>query len=153
VCEIIAALGKAVVPEVNRISQISSPWISTAGSATGWPAMKSVKEALPGTGPPPIVMVMATSRPLAANVGSAAGHSSASTTASRGVTSLIIAASMSGATIGLTGAQTSPALAAATLTRYPSIEFSQKSRTTSPRSRPRASSPWATWLAIWSACR
>ena len=79
--------------------------------------MKSVNETLPGTGPPPMVMVIATSRPPAANVGSTAGHSSASTTASRGLTSLIIADSMSGAIIGLIGAQTSPALAAAILTR------------------------------------
>ena len=77
----------------------------------------------------------------AANVGAAAGHSSASTTASRGVTSLIMADSMSGAIIGLIGAQTSPALAAAILTRYPSIEFSQNSMMTSPRDRPRASRP------------
>ena len=54
---------------------------------------------------------------------------------------------MSGAIIGLIGAQTRPALAAPSLSRMPSTEFSQNSMTMSPRRSPRASSPSATWLA------
>ncbi len=34
-CDTIAPLGSAVVPEVNRICQMSSPWISADGSVTG----------------------------------------------------------------------------------------------------------------------
>ena len=64
-----------------------------------------------------------------------------------------MAATMSGAIIGLTGAQTSPALAAPSLNSSPSTEFSQNSMTMSPRRRPRASRAFATWLAAWSACR
>ena len=116
-CEIITPLGRAVVPEVNSSSQMSSPWISTSGSVTGWPATKSVNETLPGTGPPPMVMVTATSSPLAANGAPAAGQNSASTIASFGSTSLIMAETMSGAIIGLIGATTSPALAAPILIR------------------------------------
>ncbi len=116
-CEIITPLGSAVVPDVNSSSQMSSPWISTSGSLTGWSRTNSVKEALPGTGPPPIVIVTATSSPLAVNGPSAAGQNSASTTASLGSTSLIMAETMSGAIIGLIGATTSPALAAPILIR------------------------------------
>ena len=64
-----------------------------------------------------MVTVIATSSPAAANGPWAAGHSSASTTASFGRTSAIMAATMSGAIIGLIGAATSPALAAAILIR------------------------------------
>ncbi len=116
-CEIITPLGSAVVPDVNSSSQMSSPWIMTSGSLTGWPATKSLKETLPGTGPPPIVMVTATSSPLAANGASAAGQNSASTIASLGPTSRIMAVTMSGAIIGLIGAHTRPALAAPILAR------------------------------------
>ncbi len=71
-----------------------------------------MNETLPGTGPPPRVMVTVTSSPLAANGACAAGQNSASTTASLGSTSRIMADTMSGAIIGFIGATTSPALAA-----------------------------------------
>jgi hypothetical protein len=54
---------------------------------------------------------------LAANGAPAAGQNSASTIASFGSTSLIMAETMSGAIIGLIGATTSPALAAPILIR------------------------------------
>ena len=58
-----------------------------------------------------------TSSPLAANGASAAAQNSASTTASLGSTSLIMAEIMSGAIMGFIGATTRPALAAPILIR------------------------------------
>ncbi len=48
-------LGSAVVPEVKRISQMSSPWTVAAASDVGWAATKSANARLSSTGPPPIV--------------------------------------------------------------------------------------------------
>ena len=115
--EIITPFGRAVVPEVNRISQMSSAWISTSGSLSSWPAMNSVNDTLPGAGGPPTAMVTPGSRPRAANGSVALGHSSASTMASFGRTRLIMAATRSGAIIGFSGAATSPALAMPILAR------------------------------------
>ena len=80
-----------------------------------------------------MVMVTATLRPRASNGSCARGHSSASTTASLGATRSIMAATMSGAIIGLIGAHDQPRLGHAELGRMPSTEFSQNSMTMSPR--------------------
>ena len=71
----------AVVPLVKRISQMSSPWMTTSGSVCGWSATSSVKVGLPVTAPPPMAMVAPTASPVLANAASARGHSSASTIA------------------------------------------------------------------------
>ena len=116
-CDTMAPLGSAVVPEVNRICQMSSPWISAAGSVTACPATKSANATLPGTTSPPIGMVTPGVRPASRNAFSAAGQASASTTANDGSTKPIRWLSTSPASDGLTGTQTSPALAMPILVR------------------------------------
>lgn len=116
-CEIITALGIEVVPEVSRISQISSPWIRTSGSPAGDAATTSPNSGTPA-GPGSRPRLTAIGRiPAAAKIGSRAGHRSASTTAVRAPTRSRTSATMSSAIIVLTGTATSPALAMAIFVR------------------------------------
>ncbi len=109
--EIITPLGIAVVPDVNSISQMSSPWISTTGSSSAWPSTNAPNPTLPGTGPPPISMVTAASSPARANASAAFGQVSASVIANVGPAWATRCSSTSGARFGLRGIATRPAFA------------------------------------------
>ncbi len=113
--EIITPFGIAVVPEVKMISQMSSPWISTSGSAVEAPSTKSANDTEPSSTSPQTGIVTLGVRPVSANAFSHFGQSSSSTKDSFGSVRAIRSAITSGASIGLIGVETSPALATAIL--------------------------------------
>ncbi len=109
--EIITPLGMAVVPDVNSISQMSSPWISTTGSSSAWASTNAPNPTLPDTTSPPIAIVTSGASPARAKASAARGQHSASTIANVGSAWRMRCSTTSGARFGLSGIATRPALA------------------------------------------
>src|ERR1700722_20917668 len=104
-------LGMAVVPEVNRISQMSSPCTTASGSETGWPSINSANDTPPRATAPPMGMVTSGARPAAPTTSATPDHNSASTITNQGSTSSIWKDSTTGGNPGMTGTATNKALA------------------------------------------
>lgn len=125
VCEVIEALGMAVVPEVKTRLQISSACRLASTSVSGISAIQSANARLAARTGPPIGMVTPTRSAAPSSTSLTRPPNSPSTTANRTSTCSTTQASTSGARFGLTGTATNPALAIPNSSRTASIEFSQ----------------------------